>query len=231
MKKLMLAIAGLMIISGSYAQVDENQLGGWYGYLWNTKFNNTQFGLQGDIHYRNWDIAGDLSQLLIRAGVTYTPKNTNLRFTLGYASNTEGAFGEDDETVGENRIYQELTLPQKIGERIYLRHRYRFEQRFSDDQDFRSRYRYALFMSIPFNKTDLSKNAIYGAIYNELFINGQDQLGEREVGWFNQHRISAMLGYSLSNNLRVQAGWMMQTTNSFQKSALTVTLHHKIGRN
>lgn len=229
MKKIILALAGLIITISSIAQVDESKIGGWYGYLWNTKFSNSNFGLQGDIQYRNWNVAGDLSQLLIRAGVNYTPNNTNLRFTLGYASNFTSGMDET-ETELEHRIYQELIMPQKVGNRIYLRHRYRYEQRFIEGDDFRTRLRYALFMSIPFNKTEIKKDAIYMAFYNELFINGQRDVGNgREVPWFNQHRISLGLGYAITDNFRIQGGMMMQTTNSFQKGAIKVTFHHRLG--
>ncbi len=40
-----------------------------------------------------------------------------------------------------------------------------------EDQDFRTRYRYALFASIPLNGTTLSEGAWYLSIYNEIFIN------------------------------------------------------------
>ena len=66
------------------AQIDEDKLGAWYMYFFNTTFNESQWGLQGDVQYRNWNLGGDLEQLLIRAGVTFKPKNADIKFTLGY---------------------------------------------------------------------------------------------------------------------------------------------------
>ena len=40
------------------AQIDEDQLGAWYMYFWNTDFGDRPWGLQGDVQYRNWNIAG-----------------------------------------------------------------------------------------------------------------------------------------------------------------------------
>jgi hypothetical protein len=40
-------------------------------YFYTTKFKNSQFGIQGDVQYRNWNTLGDLEQLLLRSGVTY----------------------------------------------------------------------------------------------------------------------------------------------------------------
>jgi len=62
-------------------------------YFWNTRFEDSNFGLQGDVQHRNWDLGGDLEQLLIRGGATYSPDQSNLLYTLGYASITSGQFG------------------------------------------------------------------------------------------------------------------------------------------
>ena len=154
------------------SQVDSGQTGAWYMYFFNKKFENSNWGFQGDIQYRDWQGIGDMEQLLLRSGITYSPDNVNATFTLGYASITTGTFGDSDATSHENRIYQEALIPQKLGGRFLLTHRFRYEQRFVENQDFRTRYRYNLFLNIPLNKTDLTDNAIYLALYNELFING-----------------------------------------------------------
>ena len=101
----------------------EDQLGGWYMYFWNTSFNESGFGLQGDVQYRNWNVVGDLEQLLLRGGLTYKPKNINGKFTLGYGNITTGEFGSGTSTVSESRIYQEALLPHKLNDWIYLTHR------------------------------------------------------------------------------------------------------------
>ena len=64
--------------------------------MWNTRFENSNFGLQGDIQHRNWDIDSDLEQLLIRGGLTWTPDDSNITYTLGYAHIASGAFGRSD---------------------------------------------------------------------------------------------------------------------------------------
>ncbi|HKJ47868.1 MAG TPA: DUF2490 domain-containing protein, partial [Christiangramia sp.] len=141
MKKItLLLLFSLFFNLNVQAQADGDQLGGWYMYFWNTDFGESKFGLQGDVQYRNWDIIGDLEQLLLRAGVTYSP-NDNIMLTLGYGNITTGAFGDSNDTSSECRIYQEALLPHKISERIYLKHRFRYEQRWVEDQDFRTRYR------------------------------------------------------------------------------------------
>lgn len=230
MKKtaLLFTLALIFISSNSISQnTNPNDLGSWYMYFYNTKFKKSQFGIQGDFQYRNFNFGSDLEQLLLRSGVTYNPKNTNITLTLGFSNITTGVIGESNETTVENRIYQEALLPQKIGNRVYLTHRFRYEQRFVENQDFRTRYRYNIFMNIPLNKKDLSKNAIYSAFYNELFINGEKNVGNnRNVSIFDRNRLYLGLGYSLTNKIRVQTGWMNQSTDNSSKNQLQFSLHH-----
>jgi len=222
-----LFIGFTIICYSAHAQVDEDQLGGWYMYFWKAKFGESQFGMQGDVQLRMWNGRNDLEQLLLRGGFTYQPKDTKALLTLGYGNITTGAFGESDATVAEHRIYQEALLPQKIGNRVYLNHRFRFEQRWVDDLEFRTRFRYNIFVNIPFNQTNLSKGAIYLALYNELFINGEKNIGDGlTVEYFDRNRFYVALGYSIRDNLRVQAGFMEQTSNTLSKGQIQLSLHH-----
>ncbi|WP_300433838.1 DUF2490 domain-containing protein [Christiangramia sp.] len=227
MKKLFSLTLFLLFLNFNInAQVDEDQTGGWYMYFWDTSFGESKFGLQGDIQYRNWDLIGDLEQLLLRAGATYSPSE-NIKFTVGYAHITSGVFGDSDATSSESRVYQEALLPHKITSRIFLKHRFRYEQRWVEDQDFRTRYRYNLFLNIPLNQTNLNKNAIYLAFYNEIFINGQKDIGDgRRVEIFDRNRLYGALGYAIKDNLKVQLGFMEQTSNNLSKGQLQLSLHH-----
>lgn len=232
MKRTMLtAIAMSFMASGllKAQEVDPSQLGAWYMYFFDYKYKESRFGAQGDIQFRNWDLGGDLEQLLIRGGLTYRPKGDQVKFTLGYGNITSGAFGESTATSGESRMYQEALLPQKLGTRFKLTHRFRYEQRWVEGQDFRTRYRYALFLNVPFNKKELEKGAVYLALYNELFINGQKNIGDgRSVEWFDRNRFYCGLGYGILDALRVQVGIMRQSLDTYGKTQLQLSLHHKI---
>ena len=217
----------LVGLSGFSQNTQEDDLGAWYIYFFNAKFNESRFGIQGDVQYRNFNLGGDLEQLLLRTGVTYTPKNTNITLTLGIANITNGNLGENNETFNESRIYQEALLPQKIGNRVYLTHRFRYEQRFVDEQDFRTRYRYNLFLNVPLNKESIEKKTIYLALYNEIFINGERNIGNnQQVGIFDRNRIYAGLGYGITNKVRIQLGFMNQSTENRGKDQLQISVHH-----
>lgn len=227
--KLKLSILfALLSFSISTAQIEQSQTGAWYMYFFKTQFKDSKFGLQGDLQYRNWNTIGDLEQLLVRAGLTYTPKDVDILFTLGIANITTGTFGDNNETTGETRFYQEALIPQKLGHRVYLNHRFRYEQRFVDNQDLRTRYRYNLIMSIPINKRALEKNAVYVALYNELFVNGETNIGaNRTVEFFDRNRTYLGLGYVLKPKQKIQLGWMNQKTVTWGKGQLQLSFHHK----
>lgn len=209
------------------AQIQEDQTGGWYMYFFNTTLNDSPWGIQGDLQHRNWNIAGDLEQLMLRGGLTYSPQNANIKFTLGYGNITTGAFGEDNTTTAESRFYQEALFPVKFGNRFYTNHRFRYEQRFVENQDFRTRYRYNLFLNIALNKANMEKNTIYLALYNELFMNGQRTVGNgNTVEFFDRNRLYGAVGYVIQDGLKVQLGIMNQTTDSWGKNQLQLSLHH-----
>ncbi len=215
------------LLGSSQVDPDESQLGAWYMYFFNKSFKNTRFGIQGDYQFRFWNVGSDMEQILLRTGATYKPENANILFTLGYANITTGTFGEPRTMVNENRMYQEALIPHKVGERFLLTHRMRYEQRWNEGQDFRTRYRYMLFLNIPLNDVVLQKKTIYIALYNELFINGQKNIGnDRTVELFDRNRTYVGMGYGLTNGLRMQLGWMLQTTNNWSKGQAQVNLHH-----
>jgi len=222
-------LVSLIIPISSSAQEKNDQLGAWYMYFYNTTFKESPWGIQGDLQYRNWNMGGDLEQLLIRSGITYQPKKAQIKFTLGYGNITTGMIGSSNVTSGEHRIYQEALYPVKFGNRIYTNHRFRYEQRFVEGQDLRTRYRYNLFINVPLNKKTLEKKAIYIALYNEIFINGQRKIGENNsVEIFDRNRAYAAIGYVIKNGLNVQFGIMNQTTDNQSKNQFQVSLHHRL---
>ena len=220
-------ICSTLIPTNAKSQIDNEQLGAWYMYFFSKQFQGSVFGFQGDIQYRNWNIAGDLEQLLIRTGATYKPDGTQIKFTLGYGNITTGTFGDVKSTTLESRIYQEAIFPVKFGNRFYTTHRFRYEQRFVENQNFRTRYRYNLFLNIALSKPNMEPKTLYLALYNELFINGQRNIGEnKSVEIFDRNRFYTALGYVISKGLKIQAGLMNQSTNNWKKNQLQISLHH-----
>ena len=224
--KFLLVLLLFIPITNTQAQKTKpDDLGAWYMYFFNGKINE-KWGVQGDVQYRNFNLGGDLEQLLLRGGVYYNPKNTTILLTLGVANITTGTIGENNETFNENRIYQEVLIPQKTG-RFHFIHRFRYEQRFVEDQDFRTRYRYNLFLNIPLNNKTIESKTLYLALYNEIFINGERNIGaDRTVPLFDRNRLYGGIGYQLKTNLRMQLGFMNQSLETIGKNQLQFSLHH-----
>jgi len=179
------------------------------------------------IQFRNWDLGGDLEQLLLRGAFTYKPENSPVKLALGYGHITSGAFGDSDATSQESRVYQEANIPQTLAKHLKVNHRFRYEQRFVETQDFRTRYRYALFLTVPLSNAESAKGQPYLAAYDELFINGQRDIGDnRTVEIFDRNRLYGALGYGIKDNLKIQAGYMQQSTDNWSKGQLQLSFHH-----
>ncbi|MGD2167816.1 MAG: DUF2490 domain-containing protein, partial [Gammaproteobacteria bacterium] len=103
--------------------------------------------------------------------------------------------------------------------------RVRFEQRWVDGQDFRMRLRYLFGLDYPLNQNTLDPGAVYLSLYNELFINVDEDIGEaRRVDRFDRNRLYFAIGRSFQNNRRVQFGYMHQQTRSIGKGQLQFSL-------
>lgn len=230
-KHFYLTLISLLFIfsKNGNAQINEDKMGAWYMYFFNTTFKESPWGIQGDLQFRNWNIGGDLEQLLVRSGLTYEPKNATIKLTLGYGNITTGSYGADNSTTAESRIYQEALWPVQFGNRVYTNHRFRYEQRFVENQAFRTRFRYNLFLNIPLNKPSMEEKTLYLALYNELFINGERNIGDgKSVAIFDRNRLYGALGYIIKKGIKVQLGVMNQTTDSWSKNQLQLSLHQKI---
>tara|TARA_R110002020_G_scaffold154714_5_gene335119 strand:+ start:17681 stop:18388 length:708 start_codon:yes stop_codon:yes gene_type:complete len=223
---LFLIFSFTLLLSGtSFAQEGEPELGAWYVYIGNTDFKESHFGVMGDVQYRNYSVFSDFQQFIARGAVSYSFENMPLKVATGYGFFNSGTFGESDAKFQENRIHQDFIWSQQLGKHIYTSHRIRLEERFVDDQDFRTRARYMLAIKVPLTKSDLSKNSVYFSGYSEVFINGQKNIGNgRKVTLFDRNWSFAGLGYSISDQLRFEAGYMRETTSSQSKGQLTFTL-------
>jgi hypothetical protein len=220
---LLLSFAG----AAAHAQADEDELGAWYMYMWSAPPAERRFGFQGDVQYRNWDGLGDLEQLLLRGGATWSPGEGRNTYTLGYAHVTSGAYGAGGARTDEHRLYQEALLPRRLGERVYLTHRLRLEQRWVEAQDFRNRFRYFFGLNYPFNRQTLGEGAVYLSFYNELFVNLERHIGDgRTVDAFDRNRAYLALGYGVSSSMRLQLGYMFQKTETIGKGQLQFNLLH-----
>jgi len=201
MRKITLLFSFLFIFSSAWSQ--ESDLGNWW-LLFNNKKINSKLNWHSEVQYRNYNVAGDLEQLLLRTGIglNLTDNNNNLLLGYGYILSENYQDGSDDKVkVNEHRIYQQFITKQKIG-RVGVQHRYRFEQRFVEE-NFKLRFRYFLALNLPLNNKQLIDKTFYLAAYNELFINTEDTI-------FDRNRLYGGVGYKLNKFIRFELGYMNQ---------------------
>jgi len=198
----------LMLIISSNCFSQSSDLGNWMMYFGNKKIN-TKWNLHHEVQYRNYNVIGDLEQLLLRTGVGYnlTENNNNVLLGYGYIISQNYIDNSDDKvTVNEHRIYQQFITRQSFS-RIKIQHRYRFEQRWVEETALRLRFRYFLSLNIAINNADIVDNTWYGSIYNEIFLNNKQVV-------FDRNRLYVGVGYKLNKNTKFEFGYMNQFLNN-----------------
>ena len=210
MKNQLLIILFLINILSVKSQ--ENNLGNWLIYFGN-KDLNSKLNWHHEIQYRNYNLLGELEQLLIRTGLGYNVnEHNNILLGYGFIDSRNIALETNEIIkVNEHRIYQQFISKHAIG-KIKIQHRYRFEQRFFED-DFKLRYRYFLSLNVPLLK---GNEKYYISAYNEIFINSN------EVNTFDRNRIYGGLGYKLNSNIKLEMGYMNQIFNNFSRDQFNV---------
>jgi hypothetical protein len=201
-KNIFLLVLIAIFFAPKISNAQDSSLGNWLIYIGNKKIDE-KWNIHNEVQYRNYNAAGDLEQLLLRTGLGYNvTKNSNILLGYGYIL-SENYIGDTDDkvTVNEHRIFQQFTTKQNIG-KVGLSHRYRFEQRFVED-DFKLRLRYFLGVNIPLQYKEDGKNPLYLSIYNEIFLITKSSV-------FDRNRVYGGIGYKFSKNLKLELGYMNQ---------------------
>ena len=207
-KKTILVTLAILLALPTIVNAQDSNLGNWLIYIGSKKLN-CKWNIHNEVQYRNYNAIGDLEQLLLRTGVGYNVNDMN-NVLLGYGYIlSENYIGESDDkiSVNEHRIFQQYITKQNIG-KVSLSHRYRLEQRFVEE-DFKLRFRYFLSLKIPLKIKETGTSPLYLSAYNEIFLNSKSSI-------FDRNRVYGGLGYNLSENIKIELGYMNQffETNS-----------------
>lgn len=196
----------------SFAQ--ESSLGNWLIYIGNKKIDS-KWNFHHEIQYRNYNVIGDLEQLLLRTGIGYAlTENTNALLGYGFIHSQNYLSNSTEKIkIDEHRIFQQLINKSKIG-KVGLQHRYRFEQRFVQDQ-FKMRFRYFLGINIPLSKQE--QNNLYLSGYNEIFLNSKANV-------FDRNRAYVGLGRKFSKQLKIEVGYMNQFLSNGNRDQINLIL-------
>lgn len=210
MKKLIL-ILGLIPVIG-FSQ--ESNVGNWFMYLGNKKLNSN-WNIHNEVQYRNYNVVGDMEQLLLRTGIGFNLSPNNNNILLGYGFIRSENYVSTDQKVGNNehRIFQQFITRQSFN-RVSLQHRYRFEQRFLEN-NFKLRFRYFISVNVALSKPKIEKNTFYLSAYNEVFIQSKENL-------YDRNRVYAGLGYAKNKDFRIELGYMNQLFNKGSRDQINI---------
>jgi len=212
-KKIGMVALMLCLTLPNFLKAQDSDFGNWLIYFGNKKINS-KWNIHHEVQYRSYNALDDLEQLLLRTGLGYTfnEGKNNILLGYGYILSENYVNNTDDKiSTNEHRIFQQFISAQNIGS-VKLNHRYRFEQRFIED-DFKMRFRYFLGLNIPFKST----SPFYFSAYNELFLNTESAI-------FDRNRLYGGIGYQLNENIKLETGYMNQFFETTSRDQLNIML-------
>lgn len=213
-RTLVLALMGLLPAFG-FAQQDI--LGNWIMYFGQNRIAE-KWSVHTEMQYRSHDVGTDTDQWLFRIGLNYLIQPT-VWLTGGYAYISNHPYGSDQTgaLTTEDRIWQQLLVKNALG-RVDLEHRYRFEQRWIEN-NFTTRFRYRFLGTLPLNKNRMGPGALFLCVYDEIFI-------KNHRPYYDRNRFYTALGYQFKPTANIQAGFMNQTVASYDKWYFQVALFY-----
>jgi len=181
----------------------KNDLGSWS--VINTKLNlSSKWSLFNELQLRSQSFYNNFFYYEIKGGVSYAI-NKNFSFLLGggkYMTYTNYGNFEKPVTSDEWRFWQQITMNHYL-ERIKFEHRYRIEQRWYKNGDYRNRFRYRLAAALPLNRKKIEPGAFYASSFNEVFFTNTEP-------FFERNRFFVGLGYQFEKYFTLQPGWVYQ---------------------
>lgn len=195
-----------------FSVFSQDETGNWLMYFGTNKINNT-FSIHTEVQYRNHTIAPvNIEQLLLRTGLNYHfAKNAFATAGYAYIGNHVYESNRSSPEVEEHRVWQQLITTNNI-DRVKFEHRYRLEERWIDN-DFKTRFRYRLMLFIPVNKPKIEEGTLFVGVYDEIFINGEEE-------FFDRNRLYGGIGYQFSKNINLQTGILYQRLRNTGKAFL-----------
>ena len=221
LKRIPFLILFTILLIHQPATAQSNDTGNWLMYIGNQDIND-RWNWHNEIQYRSYDLIGDTEQLLLRTGIGYnmTERNNNLLLGYGFIQSHEYIPGASDKVKSEeHRIFQQFINRHRAG-RLHFQHRIRAEERFFSD-DLKLRGRYFLSLNLPLNHSMITKNTVYLAAYNEIFLNAQDKI-------FDRNRIYAGLGFGIHESIRLELGMMSQIYNEGHRNQFQIGLYNNL---
>ena len=218
---IFILLSGLLLFSQGNSRISEKNAIGWFNYNGTFKIS-PKFAIHTEYQWRRAEYVTNWQQGLLRVGLNYQ-LNSAMQLRVGYAwaetyPYSETPINSFGKNFTEHRIFQMATATNKIS-KIDVSHRFMLEQRLvgrysnanlttEDSFVFVNRLRYMLRLQMPLKGNTIGNKTPYCAAYNEIFIGFGTNVNENI---FDQNRLGLVLGYKLSDQVRLEAGYLNQT--------------------
>lgn len=237
MKKLLLSVFIIaQLLNVRPAQAQHQEFSGWGAYFHTQKFSK-HWGALFDAQFRSADDWKYLKNPLIRPAVSYY-FNPNQFASVGYLfTGTYNHAPAGNTFRREQRTWEQFIHNHKLNTSIAVQHRFRLEQRYVDqlqDKDayFAQRFRYFVRGVVPLKKVNTFSKGAFVGLQNEVFANVQNR-DKVNGSVFDQNRAYVSLGYRLSKQMDVEAGYLNQFINQVEQNTmnhvLQVALYTRFG--
>jgi len=217
----------------------ENNVG-WFGYYGDHRLTK-KWSIHTEYQWRRVDFVANWQQSLARFGINYQLSDQAM-VTLGYAQAQTFAYGQypisvptkagETQSFPEHRLYQDLLIKNNTG--IFeINHRFKIEERWlgiqynpdgtrrDGDWKFMIRFRYRVRVAMPLKGTTIDDNEFYLHAFEELLIGAGINVG---ANVFDQNRLNFGLGYRVTKDFRIEAGFLyqiVQKSRTLDKYVLT----------
>jgi hypothetical protein len=220
MKRLGFFLALCLFLQTGFAQKTvRTEEQAWFGVFNQTRFSK-HWGIWLDAHLRlKDDFVGDLSQFIVRPGVTYYLTD-DVRLTAAYAFiNHFPAEGHTEISQPEHRPWQQvqwfirwpkIRLMQWVRLEERFRHKILNDSTLADGYNYNGRVRYNFALFLPLTKKGLAPGSLQFLINDEIMVN----FGKKIVyNYFDQNRFFVGLVWQANAHAQLHAGYM----NLFQQ--------------
>lgn len=208
---------------------------GWAMYFGTLKLNH-QWSLHTEAQFRRNEYFSQPQQLLLRIGINHHFSH-GLSATVGYGFVETYPYGifPVQARFPEHRMWEQLQHKTNLGGWEWI-NRLRLEQRWlqlpvADTSGqfepgaavYTHRFRLMNRIAIPLTAGKIEKGGFYLSFYDEIFV----QFGKNvKYNLFDQNRLYGALGYQLSEGIRLEAGYLLQTL--YKPDGIRVEQNHTL---
>jgi hypothetical protein len=164
---------------------------------------NSSVTIQTEAQLRYIEAVSDLEEWRFRLGATNKIFGGAATVGAGYLFSRTESSGDPQEFETENRTHQEISFRTSLG-RVSASNRIRYEQRFREDRDLATRYRYRLQLTAPLNNPRVEPGTVSLKASAESFLNGAGR-GSSPV--FNRARLNAQIAYQITPAVDAALGY------------------------